>query len=194
MVERLDEGVGAILAALEERGFHRDTVVIFVSDNGPTRIGRAAPFSGHKSGLYEGGIRVPCLIRWPGRLPSGMVADHVTATMDLTASMVRIAGSAPPEDRPFDGIDIIRQLQESRPPASRALFWRARRGERTWRAVRDGTTKYLSRQDGDAVEEHLFDLAADPAEKRNLLEQRRAEAERLKGLLATWEVRVEPQR
>jgi N-acetylgalactosamine-6-sulfatase len=86
----------------------------------------------------------------------------------------------------------------ARPPSwrvqPRTLFWRARRGERTWRAARDGSLKHLSRQDGATLTEWLFDLAADPAEKEDLLARRPDDARRLKTLLADWEHEVRPQR
>ena len=77
---------------------------------------------------------------------------------------------------------------------ARTLFWRARRGQRTWRAVRDGNLKYLTRQDGDKIEQHLFDLAADPAEKTDLLADRPADADRLRSLLTKWEQEAKPRR
>jgi N-acetylgalactosamine-6-sulfatase len=93
--------------------------------------------------------------------------------------------------RPFEGIDVLEQIQQGRPPEPRTLFWRARRGERTWRAVRDGPLKYLTRQDADRFEEHLFDLEADPGEKNDLLASRPEQAERLRRLLRQWEQEVE---
>jgi N-acetylgalactosamine-6-sulfatase len=194
MVECMDEGVGMILKALKEKGVDQDTLVIFASDNGANRTGCNAPFSGYKSGLFEGGIRVPCVIRWPGRLPEGVTTDLVGLTMDLTASMARIAGGKELKGHKFDGIDIIGQLEEKRPPKDRTVFWRARRGERTWRAVRDGNMKYLSRQEGKATEEYLFNLSDDPGEKTNLLNANSKQAHRLKALLAKWEAEVRPQR
>jgi N-acetylgalactosamine-6-sulfatase len=195
MVERLDHGVGAILQALDARGLADNTLVIFTSDNGGTaRLGRNAPFSGAKGGLFEGGIRVPCLLRWPGVLPKGATSDQVALTMDLTASLVRLAGAEPPKGRPFDGMDLVRHLETKQPPAARTLFWRARRGDRTWHAVRDGALKYLSRRDGDAVQEHFVDLERDPAEKTDLAAERPADVNRLKMLLADWEKDVRPAR
>ena len=167
--------------------YHTDenTLVFFSSDNGATGPGSNAPFSGHKSTLYEGGIRVPCIIRWPGVIPPGVVSHQPCITMDLTVSMASAAGVKPP--RPFDGIDIVRHVASRAPSFPRTLFWRARRGQRTWRAVRDGDMKYLSLTDGEKFSEWVFDLAADPAEKQNLLKARPAEARRLKALLPDWE-------
>ena len=187
LVEEMDKGVGQILEALDARGLASDTVVIFASDNGGTKQASNAPFSGHKGGLYEGGIRVPCIVRWPNVLHAGTVCGQVCATFDLTRSILRIAGATPPAGHRLDGIDILDRVERHCPEAPRTLFWRARRGERTWRAARDGALKYLSRQDGDRLEEWLFDLARDPGEKADLLAARPAEAARLKSLLAAWE-------
>jgi N-acetylgalactosamine-6-sulfatase len=179
LVEHMDKGVGRILAALEAGGFRDDTLVIFASDNGGNRKASNAPFSGHKSSLYEGGIHVPCIARWPGRLPAGRTSDQTCITMDLTASIAAAAGVPPGRHPPLDGIDLLGRVAAGRPTVARDLFFRNRRGERTWRAVRSGDLKYLSRTDGDAVSEWLFDLAADPAEQHDLLAARPAEASRL---------------
>ncbi|MFH1264958.1 MAG: sulfatase-like hydrolase/transferase [Planctomycetota bacterium] len=194
MVERLDWGIGKILAALDDRRFADNTLVIFFSDNGGTKTARNDPFSGYKGGLFEGGIREPCIVRWPGVIPKGRVSDQMSITLDFSKSIVRVAGAQLPEDRPFEGIDILKHVEEGRPAEPRTLFWRQRRGDRTWRAVRDGPLKYLARHDSDRLEEHLFDLEADPGEKNNLLATRPNDAERLKQLLTQWEREVQPRR
>jgi N-acetylgalactosamine-6-sulfatase len=194
MIEHMDRGVGRILAALAEKGLAGGALVFFTSDNGANRMGSNGRLSGAKGGLYEGGIRVPCIVRWPGVLPRGMTNGQPCITMDLSASIVRAAGAAPPPGRALDGIDVLADVAAGRPVQPRTLFWRARRGERTWRAVRDGALKYLSRQDGAATTEWLFDLAADPAEKEDLLARRPDDGQRLKALLAGWEREVQPRR
>ncbi|MFW6163755.1 MAG: sulfatase-like hydrolase/transferase [Planctomycetota bacterium] len=193
LVEYMDRCVGQILKTLEEKGFAEDTVVFFVSDNGGTRQARNAPFSGHKGTTFEGGIRVPCIIRWPGVIEPKTVCDQPCVTFDLTRSLLRIAGAGPPA-RGFDGIDIVGHVAEGKPTVERTLFWRGRRGQRTWRAVRDGDLKYVSKRDGDAFEEWLFDLSKDPGEHNSLLDARPDDAKRLKGLLAAWEKDVQPSR
>jgi len=182
MIERMDQAVGRILDALPD-----NTLVIFTSDNGGTASARPCGLRGIKGTTFEGGIRVPCIVRWPGVLPAGIENTTPAATFDLTASIARAAGVTPP--RPWDGQPILRQQ-----PAARTLFWRQRRGEVTWRAVRDGATKYVSQAKGSRIEEYLFDLDRDPGEQTNLLADRSAEVARLKNLLARWETEVTPAR
>ena len=194
LVEHMDKGVGKILKALDASGLADDTLVIFASDNGGNKKASNAPFSGHKSSLYEGGIHVPCIARRPGVLPKGAVSAQTCITMDLTASIAEAAGVAVTKYLPFDGIDILGHVRSGGGDTGRDLFWRNRRGRRTWRAVRSGHLKYLSLTDGEALSEWMFDLAADPAEKNDLLAARPADARRLKALLADWERRVQHTR
>jgi N-acetylgalactosamine-6-sulfatase len=194
MVERLDRGVGEIVKALDAEGLAPNTLVLFTSDNGGARFARNAPFSRGKGTTFEGGIRVPCIARWPGVLPAEAAADQVGITMDLTASLARIAGAGPPPKRSFDGMDILQAVENGRPAQARTLFWRLRRGDRTRRAVRDGSLKYICEKDGGKTEEYLFDLERDPAEQTNLLQSRGAEAEKLRAKLADWETAVRPTR
>ena len=191
MMERLDQGVGRVLDTLEFTGRSKNALVIFCSDNGAYPIAASnAPFRGHASELFEGGIHVACLARWPGKIPKGIVDDRLMMTFDLTASILAAAGCEPPKNRPSDGVDILGQIAKGEPPKERTLYWRARRAERTWRAVRDKNLKYVSRQDGDQLEEYLFDLADDPGEMRNLISSRTDAAGSLKQKLAEWEKEV----
>jgi N-acetylgalactosamine-6-sulfatase len=184
----LDQGVGRVLAALESTGRAENALVIFCSDNGAYPIAASnAPFRGYASELFEGGIHVACMARWPGKIPPGITDDRLTMTFDLTASLFAASGVTPPPDRPLDGIDILGQIAKGEPAQSRTLFWRARRAERTWRAVRLSDLKYLSRQDGESLEEFLFDLKTDPGETRNLLSTKPKAASNLKQKLAAWE-------
>lgn len=196
MVERMDEAIGKILAALEETKVAGTTLVLFTSDNGGTGSARPTPFRGLKGSMFEGGIRVPCLARWPGVLPEGRVSDQVALTMDLTASIVRIAGARPPRELTFDGIDVLQREEAKQPILPRTLFWRARRGDNTSRAVRDGSLKYVALHAGGKSpnQEYLFDLDRDLGEKSNLLEERKEAAARLRQLLAEWEKNVRPSR
>jgi N-acetylgalactosamine-6-sulfatase len=194
MVERVDEAVGRILAALDERKLAADTLVIFTGDNGGTQSARPTSLRGFKGSTFEGGIRVPCVARWPGVLPAGAESDLPALTFDLTASILRAAGAEPAKDRPLEGIDVLKVVADRGAAPKRALFWRGRRSEETWCAVRDGSLKYVVRRNKDRAEEYLFDLARDPGEKDDLLAKRADDATRLKNLLAAWERDVRPAR
>ena len=194
MIERMDWAVGRILDTIADAKSAQNTLVIFASDNGGTASARPTGLRGLKGTTFEGGIRVPCIIRWLGIVQADTIYPHPTATFDLTVSMARVAGIAPPPHKPFDGIDILSSVVENRPPPQRILFWRQRRGERTWRAVRDGTLKYVSETVGGNSEEYLFKLDDDPAEKNNILSAHTDDALRLKALLLEWEKEVKPAR
>ncbi|MHB8902107.1 MAG: sulfatase-like hydrolase/transferase [Thermoguttaceae bacterium] len=194
MIERMDSCIGKVLARLEERGLDGNTVVLFASDNGGTRSARNAPLSGIKGSTMEGGIRVPGIVRWPGVIPAGVTSDQVCATFDFTASILRIAGARPPAGHKLDGLDVLAMLEARKPLLPRTLFWRGRRGEGTWRAVRDGDWKYVSRDDKGNKQEYLFDLARDLPEKENLLPTNPDDADRLRRLLVLWEREVAPTR
>ena len=133
------------------------------------------------------------IVRWPGRLPRGEASDQVCISMDFAASIVRIGGGRFPKDRPSDGIDIV-QLLEAKTVQPRTLFWRGRRGDQTWWAVRDGDMKYVRHAQGTETTEHLFDLSQDVSEKHDLRVERDGEASRLKQTLTQWERQVQPRR
>jgi len=143
-----------------------NTLVILMSDNGANKTGNNLPFSGYKGNLFEGGIRVPCIVKWPAVLRKGMESNQPCITMDFSRSIFRAAGAKPPENRLFDGIDILRAVEIKQPVQKRTLFWRVRRGQWTKKAVRDGSLKYILLQEGNDVKEYLFDLEEDPAEKK----------------------------
>jgi arylsulfatase A-like enzyme len=192
MLESADRGVGVLLATLDRLGLSRNTLVIFTSDNGGEWLSRNAPLFHRKSTLWEGGIRVPALIRWPARLSAGVVSRQVGITMDLTASILAAAGVvSPPSYRP-EGIDLIPLLGERR-VVERTLFWRIQAPARVQRAVRRGRWKYL-REGGTAMRgghEFLFDLETDPGERRDLAAARGALLPEFRRLLAAWEADVD---
>lgn len=195
MIERMDAAVGRILATLDTHGLAGRTVVIFHSDNGGTASARPSGLRDIKSTTFEGGIRVPCIVRWPNVLPEQTTTAQAAITMDLTASIARIAGAKPAPGRAFDGIDILARLSARQPEIPRTLFWRGRRGESSWKAVRDGTMKYVLRTvAGKTTVEGLFDLDSDRGEARDLLATRPDEAGRLRRLLAAWEKEIQPRR
>jgi N-acetylgalactosamine-6-sulfatase len=194
MLEDLDAEVGRLLAALDAAGLAEDTVVVFVSDNGGLDgAANMGPLRGAKSTTWEGGIRVPLIIRWPGHIKPGTVSNQVSATFDLTHSFLRLAGAGVPDSK-LDGCDIIRHIAEQRDDYPRTLFWRGKRGDRTWWAVRDGDWKYVCKTEGGQAEEWLFHLATDVGEENDLLEANASTADRLRRSLKMWEQDVKPVR
>jgi N-acetylgalactosamine-6-sulfatase len=195
MIERLDQAIGRILSELEQTGLSGRTLVIFASDNGGTPSCRPTGLSSFKGTTLEGGIRVPCIVRWPGKLPAGLVSTQPAIIEDLTVSLVNAAGAKAPAGRAFDGIDLLRRIGEHEPDISRTLFWRTRRYNGTWKAVRDGDLKYVVHFDGPTIDlEGLYNLATDAGEQHDLRSTRPADTARLQRLLANWEKAVQPKR
>ena len=185
MLESADRGVGVILTTLDRLKLTRNTLVIFASDNGGEWLSRNAPLFHRKSTLWEGGIRVPALLRWPARLPGGIVSKQVGITMDLTASILAAAGARPPASYQPDGIDLIPMLA-GRSVIERTLFWRIQGPGRVQRAIRRGQWKYLR----DSGHEFLFDLERDAGEHRDLAATHAAMLPEFRKLLVAWEADV----
>jgi len=120
-VAALDEGIGRVLDALARLRLESDTLVVVLSDNGSTRAG--GPLRGEKDSLDEGGIRVPCLLRWPGRLPAGAVCREPLSEIDLAPTLLVDACSQPPRDVSMDGLDALPALAGQAPSPHAALFW-----------------------------------------------------------------------
>jgi arylsulfatase A-like enzyme len=187
MLERADQGVGEILAALDQRGLTSNTLVVFTNDNGGEWLSRNAPLFHRKGTLWEGGIRVPLILRWPGELPPGKISGQVAITMDITASILAAAGARPPASYRPDGINILPILRGKAPLLERRLFWRRARPDHQQRAVRVGQWKLLV----DASQLLLFDLSVDPGERTDLAARRPDLVATLKRLLADWEADVD---
>lgn len=183
MVEGIDTSVGAILAKLDEHKLAANTIVVFTNDNGGERFSRNAPAFHHKATLWEGGIRVPTLMRWPGTIPAGKVSMTPMITMDLTATIAAATGVQPPPDRPFEGIDLLPVITGQKPGTERLLFWRINRDDRKQKAVRRGRYKYV--QDGSI--EMIFDLDQDPSERQDIAPAQPKLLAELRQSIVAWE-------
>jgi arylsulfatase A len=190
MLERVDLGVGMILDELDAAGVADNTLIVFSSDNGGERWASNLPLFHHKATLWEGGIRVPCVLRWPGKLAPGTKSGQLGITMDLTATFLAAAGVEPPADKPLDGVDLIPLLNGEQPPMERAFFWRMGRSNRTMKAVRHGKWKYVN--DGNTMD-LLFDLEQDIGERRNLHFTHPEITADLKQRLADWEAEMDAE-
>jgi N-acetylgalactosamine-6-sulfatase len=202
-VSDVDTQVGRLLDKLRELDLDKKTLVVFTSDNGPediearaaghSGVGSPGPFRGRKRSLYEGGVRVPLIVRWPGQVPAGRVSDRVLAAVDWLPTVCALAGITPPEAAARDGenvADVLRGADRSRADDKR-LFWEWRfqiaghvLNRSPLAAVREGRWKLLMNPDRSRVE--LFDIPADPSETLNVAAQHPDEVERLAKLLAAW--------
>ncbi|MEM6278359.1 MAG: sulfatase-like hydrolase/transferase [Verrucomicrobiota bacterium] len=196
MMESLDASVGRVIDALAEHGLTDNTLVVFTSDHGAMKPGLNSPWRDYKGTLFDGGIRVPLLAKWPSVLKAGTVSNQVGTLMDLTGSFLNAAGAKLPQGLALDGDDLIEHVRTGGKDYPRTLFWRARRGDRTWKAVRHGDWKYVKKVEGGETEEWLFHLKSDPKEKRSLLlEKKHAKMlGNLKGRLSAWEKKVAHKR
>lgn len=187
MVEHMDAGVGKILAKLDELGLRDNTIVIFTNDNGGEWLASGGPLFNRKWTVWEGGIRVPTLIRWPGHIAPGAVSDQVGITMDLTASLLAVAGARRIDEAKLEGINLFPILEGQAPEVERTLFWRSTAGQHRQRAVRSGDWKLVV--DGGGV--FLYDLRRDLGERNDLAKYRQDVAQRLRPLLTAWEAEVD---
>ena len=188
MVERMDLGVGMILAELEKHGLADNTLVVFSSDNGGERFSRNLPLFHHKATVWEGGIRVPCLMRWPGKLPKGKVTSQMAITMDLHATFLAVAGVTEPASKPLDGINLLPLITGEAKPVERTFFWRIDRSNRKQRAIRQGHWKYIN--DGNSMD-LLFNLDTDIGERTDLGYQHPDILAGLKAKLKAWEAEID---
>lgn len=190
MLERVDAGVGMILKELEVAGVAEKTLVVFSSDNGGERWASNAPLFHHKATLWEGGIRVPCLMRWPGKIAAGSRSSVPGITMDLSATFLKAAGGEIPRDKPFDGVDLMPLVSGQGAVEERDFCWRMQRSNRTMKAIRRGKWKYVN--DGNTMD-LLFDLESDEGERTNLNFTHPEVVMDLKKRLADWEAEMDAE-
>ena len=194
VMERVDRGVGEILQTLRSRGLEQNTIVIFTNDNGGVGLSHSAPLFHRKFSAWEGGIRVPALIRWPGRIPAGTVSTQVGITMDLTASILAATATPVPSDARLEGINLFPILQRDAPEVERTLFWRTAGPSpvnMNQKAVRSGDWKLIF--DGAVTRIFLFNVKADPGERQDWFARRQDIVQRLQQLLTEWERDVDAE-
>lgn len=190
VIETIDWGMGEILRTLKQERLDRNTMVVFTSDNGPWldlparmlqkgnepwHAGSPALLRGYKGNTYEGGQRVPCIARWPGRIPAGQTSADIASTLDLFTTVIETAGGTVPQDRKIDGRNILPFFQgKESSPVTEFFYCRSNNLE----AVRDGSWKLrLSRHARDDLEAdqpltpELFDLGLDPSERYNVADR-----------------------
>ncbi len=194
MVEEMDRGIGELLGLLERKKLNENTIVIFFSDNGGTKIANNGIYSGYKGQLYEGGIRVPCIIRWPKKILQNKSSDQITLSFDLTFSMLKHAG-IPAETLGLDGYDIIGHIMNDMPNKERTVFWRVKSGKQILKAVREGDMKLIIEHlDEGADNIKLFNIKKDPAEAVDLKAENPELLKIFQMKLSQWEDEVRAKR
>ena len=187
MVQAMDLQIGRVLQALDASGLAGNTIVIFTSDNGGERFSATWPFTGVKTELLEGGLRVPALICWPHAIPAGHTSSQVMTTMDWFATLLEAAGAGPDPAYPPDGISLLPVLRGDRAPEPRKLFWRYKTNAQ--QAMRDGDFKYLKIR-GNTF---LFNVVEDPRERANLKLRQPDLFARLVAEWAAWNAAMLPE-
>ncbi|MFP4499644.1 MAG: sulfatase [Candidatus Hydrogenedentota bacterium] len=200
MLRRLDHSVGKVMAALREHGLEKDTFVFFCSDNGALPVGNNGPLRGIKATVWEGGIRVPAIAWWPGRIPAGVTTEATAMSMDLFPTVHEFTGVPMPEGHTIDGVSLAKLLTGKEPLPERTLFWRFRRQA----AVRQGSWKLVlmppakGKRGKDVGEDtppekdaHLFHLGNDPGEEHDLSAEHPERVAAMRSALETWEARME---
>jgi arylsulfatase A-like enzyme len=187
MVTAMDAQIGRVLQTLEQTGIAQNTIVIFTSDNGGERFADRWPFTGMKTDLLEGGLRIPAIIRWPGRIPAGVTTDQVGISMDWMPTLLAAAGTAPDPNYPSDGMNLLPILTRQAPVVQRTLFWRY--NEKAQRAVRSGDLKFLKIRDNT----FLFNVAKDQLERANLKNRQPEDYARLVQAFEEWNAQMLPE-
>jgi arylsulfatase A-like enzyme len=180
MVVALDAAIGRVLQTLRRAGLARNTVVVFTSDNGGERFSNSWPFAGSKGELLEGGLRIPLLLRWPGRIKAGSGSAQAMIHMDWLPTLLAAAGGTPDPAYPTDGMNLLPLLLGGQAPQARTLYWRYYAAEQA--AAREGAWKYLK----IAGREYLFNTAEDERERANRRSHEPALFARLKAAWEAW--------
>jgi arylsulfatase A-like enzyme len=186
MIQAMDFQIGRVLQTLSANGITENTIVIFTSDNGGERFSDTWPFTGRKTELLEGGLRIPAIVSWPARVRKGVTNNQVAISMDWMPTLLAAAGARPDESYPLDGMNLMASLTADSTPVARKLFWRYKNDLQ--QAHRDGDFKYLKIRNNT----FLFNVVDDPMERANLKERRKDVFERLIKQWSDWNAEMLP--
>lgn len=201
MVDAMDEAVGTVLAALEKSGRRDETLILFASDNGGERVSKGSdnsPLRGEKGTSYEGGIRVPAFVNWPGHIKAGGHSPQLMHAVDVLPTLLEIAGAPPQTAVETDGVSMAPAILANRAVARPAIPI-VSGPENFWNALRDGEWKLVIATDHIAPDGNyktpqteLYHISADPTESRNLAATEPARVAAMRAALQVWFDRVVP--
>jgi len=180
MCENLDDNVGRLLRALEEHGLAGDTIVVYLSDNGPNGWRWNGGMKGRKGSTDEGGVRSPCLLRWPGHIAPGTQVTRIAAAIDLLPTLAELAGVAATGGRPLDGMSLAPLLLGKQDDLPEPVLFQTWNGK-----VSARTQQYRLDADGK-----LFDMVADPGQQRDVAADHAETASKLRAAVARWRQEV----
>jgi arylsulfatase A len=201
LLEELDQSVGRIVETVDRLGLGRNTLVIFVSDNGGlhkeqggTITTSNAPLRSEKGTIYEGGIRVPCIARWTGSIPAGTQSAAIASTMDFFPTFLAVANVPPPKNQVLDGVNLLPHLRNPAAPLGRdTLHWHLPHYHHATPAgaIRQGDWKLIELFEDGALE--LYNLASDIGESNNLAAKHPDRARSMHAALRAWRKEVQAQ-
>ena len=177
-VTAMDAAIGEVLDFLDERDLAKNTIVIFFSDNGGGGAADNAPLRGAKGQMFEGGIRVPCIVRWPGKEPAGVTSDEFLTSLEIFPMLCAATGAKTPTGVTLDGFDMLPVLQGKTKSPRKEMFWQRRLDK----GARVGHWKWVESARGNG----LFDLSKDLSEKKDLSKERPDMLAKLKSRFQNW--------
>ena len=182
-VTAMDAAIGRLLDLLEDHGVADNTIIIFFSDNGGGSSADNAPLRGRKGQMFEGGIRVPCIVKWPGKIPAGTTSNAFLTSLEIFPTLCAATGAVPPKGVPLDGFDMLSVLQGKRASARTEMFWQRKLDK----GARVGHWKWVESSRGNG----LFDLRHDIGERRDLSKERPEILKRVQARFANWKKQMQ---
>jgi arylsulfatase A-like enzyme len=178
LITHLDAAIGEILGRLRQHGLENDTLVVFASDNGGSGPGYNAPLRGGKSTMFEGGLRVPMIARWPGQIPAGTVVSDFAGSVELFPTFLAAGGGTPPAGVKLDGFNLLPVMQGKARSQRTEFYWQRQNDK----AARAGKWKWMESAKGSG----LYDLQADLGEKNDLSRERPEVLAEVKSKWMAW--------
>ena len=182
-ITAMDAAIGRVLGLLDQYNIADNTIVIFFSDNGGGGASDNTPLRGGKGQMFEGGLRVPCIIRWPGRVPAGKTNDAFLTTLEILPTLLQASQVKPPQDVILDGFDLLPVLRGEKPSARQTMFWQRRHDK----GARVGDWKWVDSNRGSG----LFNLKTDIGEQQDLSATHPEKLKLLKQHFARWKKQMD---